>query len=49
MTTRSPTSWQSDDELFTLARRKLFTAVVGDVMDKVGLRNQFLDPRIGYS
>jgi hypothetical protein len=26
--------WQSDSELFQLARRELFTAVVGDVMDK---------------
>lgn len=35
-----------DDELFALARRELFTAVVGDVMDKLGLRHQFLPPRI---
>src|SRR5215211_6944275 len=39
-------SWSSDDELFGLARRELFTAVVGDVMDKLGLRRQFLFPRI---
>ena len=39
--------WQSDDELYQLARRELFTAVVGDVMDKLGLQSQFLDPRIG--
>src|SRR5687767_5974341 len=38
--------WQSDDELFALARRELFTAVVGDVMDKLGPRRQFLSPRI---
>jgi len=38
--------WQSDDELFQLARRELFTAVVGDVMDKLGLRRQFLSPQI---
>ena len=44
MTTTTP--WQSDDELFALARRELFTAVVGDVMDKLGLRRQFLSPRI---
>src|SRR3712207_806621 len=42
----SMTSWQSDDELFALARRELFTAVVGDVMDKLGLRRQFLFPQI---
>jgi regulator of RNase E activity RraA len=40
------TLWQSDDELFALARRELFTAVVGDVMDKLGLRRQFLSPQI---
>src|SRR4051794_1144363 len=38
--------WNSDDELFQLARRELFTAVVGDVMDKLGLRRQFLFPQI---
>lgn len=38
--------WESDQELFTLARRELFVAVVGDVMDNLGLRRQFLPPRI---
>ena len=38
--------WRSDEELFALVRRELFTAVVGDVMDKMGLRRQFLPPRI---
>jgi regulator of RNase E activity RraA len=38
--------WNSDDELFALVRRELFTAVVGDVMDKLGLRHQFLPPQI---
>jgi len=46
MTTPSTTLWQSDDELFALARRELFTAVVGDVMDKLCLRRQFLSPEI---
>jgi regulator of RNase E activity RraA len=36
--------WQSDDELFSLAKKELFTAVVGDVMDKMGLLTQFLPP-----
>jgi hypothetical protein len=27
--------WANDEELFDLARRELFTAVVGDVMDKL--------------
>jgi regulator of RNase E activity RraA len=38
--------WKNDDDLFALARRELFTAVVGDVMDKVDLRHQFLPPEI---
>src|SRR3954464_8854463 len=40
------TLWKSDEELFSLARRELFTAVVGDVMDKLGLQRQFLFPQI---
>lgn len=43
---RMTTYWQSDDQLFDLARRELYTAVVGDIMDKLGLRNQFLPPQI---
>ncbi len=38
--------WQSDQELFELARRELFTAVVGDIMDTMGLQKQFLPPQI---
>lgn len=38
--------WQSEEELFALMRRELFTAVVGDVMDKLGLQRQFLPPQI---
>ncbi len=38
--------WQSDEELFQLARRELFVAVVGDVMDRLGLQHQFLPPQI---
>lgn len=38
--------WQSDDELFSTIRRELFTCVVGDVMDKMGLQHQFLPPQI---
>ena len=40
------TLWQTDDELFGLARTELFPAVVGDVMDKLGLQHQFLPPQI---
>jgi regulator of RNase E activity RraA len=38
--------WHSDAELFGLVRRELFTAVVGDVMDTMNLRHQFLPPAI---
>lgn len=38
--------WNDDSELFALCREELFTAVVGDVMDKIGLRRQFLPPQI---
>src|ERR687895_414564 len=38
--------WGSDEELFDTLRRDLFTAVVGDVMDTMGLLRQFLPPQI---
>jgi regulator of RNase E activity RraA len=38
--------WQSEEGLFGLIRRELFTAVVGDVMDKIGLQRQFLPPQV---
>jgi regulator of RNase E activity RraA len=38
--------WSSDAEVFQSARRELFSAVLGDVMDKMGLRSQFLPPAI---
>lgn len=40
------TDWSSDDELFALASRELFTCVVGDIMDKLRLFHQFLPPQI---
>lgn len=39
-------NWKSDDELFSIVPRELFTCVVGDVMDKMGLQHQFLPPQI---
>ena len=36
----------SDAEAFQSARRELFSAVIGDVMDKLGLQHQFLPPAI---
>ncbi|RED23659.1 regulator of RNase E activity RraA [Flavobacterium cutihirudinis] len=38
--------WKNDDELFDIVRNELYTAVVGDIMDKLGLLNQFLPPQI---
>ena len=38
--------WQSDAEMFAVARAELFPAVVGDVMDTMGLLHQFLPPAI---
>jgi len=35
-----------DEELFRLVREQLYTAVVGDVMDRAGLVHQFLPPAI---
>ena len=38
--------WGNDDELFSIVRKELYTAVVGDIMDKQGYIHQFLSPRI---
>jgi len=38
--------WVNDDELFDLIRNRLFTAVIGDIMDKLGMLHQFLSPAI---
>lgn len=38
--------WKSDAELFSIARKELFTAVVGDAMDQMQLQHQFLPPEI---
>lgn len=38
--------WDTDDELFHIVRKELYTAVVGDIMDKLGLLHQFLPPQI---
>ncbi len=37
---------QTDTDRFAIIREKLFTAVVGDVMDSLGLLRQFLPPEI---
>ncbi|MCT4619829.1 MAG: RraA family protein [Marinisporobacter sp.] len=38
--------WNNDDELFALMRKELFSAVIGDIMDKMGYFHQFLPPQI---
>jgi regulator of RNase E activity RraA len=38
--------WTNDDELFALLKSRLFTAAVGDVLDTMGFRHQFLPPHI---
>ncbi|MDE0108864.1 MAG: RraA family protein [Bryobacterales bacterium] len=38
--------WRTDGELFELVSKELFSAVVGDVMDEIGLVHQFLPPEI---
>ena len=35
-------TWNSDHELFALAKRELFPALVGDILDKLGFLHQFL-------
>lgn len=39
------TLWKDDFELFAWMQQKLFTAVVGDILDEMGLLRQFL-PRV---
>ncbi len=41
-----PELWKDDAELFRIAREELFSAVVGDVMDKLGFFHQFLPPEV---
>lgn len=38
--------WKNDQELFTIAREELFTALVGDVLDKMGFFHQFLPQQL---
>jgi len=38
--------WRDDDELIRIIKDELYTAVVGDVMDKLGYLHQFLPPQI---
>lgn len=38
--------WNDDEQLFALMRQHLFPAVVGDILDTMGLLKQFLSPQI---
>ncbi|MEN8122884.1 MAG: RraA family protein [Bacteroidota bacterium] len=38
--------WNNDEELFAFIQKELYTAVVGDIMDKMKLFHQFLPPQI---
>ncbi len=38
--------WKNDKELFAIAKKELFTALVGDILDKMGYLHQFLSPLI---
>ncbi len=38
--------WSDDNQLFNLMRRELFSAVIGDILDTMGLLHQFLPPAI---
>ena len=34
--------WKNDEELFALMKEKLYTPVVGDILDQMGYKHQFL-------
>jgi regulator of RNase E activity RraA len=38
--------WKNDDELFRIIKQELFSAVVGDIMDKQSCLHQFLPPQV---
>jgi len=38
--------WKTDEELFQIVKKELYTAVVGDIMDKLGYLHQFLTSQI---
>lgn len=38
--------WHTDTQLFEIIRAELYTAVIGDIMDKMGLLHQFLPAAI---
>lgn len=38
--------WGNDEELYAIAKKELFTALVGDILDKMGFLHQFLSPQV---
>ena len=40
------TPWKNDNELYEIAKKELFVALVGDILDKMGYLHQFLPPNI---
>lgn len=40
------TSWENDGEMFALMKEKLYTPVVGDILDQMGYNHQFLPAAI---
>jgi len=40
------TLWKNDKELFAIAKKELFVALVGDILDTMGFQKQFLPPKI---
>ncbi|MEO1009928.1 MAG: RraA family protein [Bacteroidota bacterium] len=40
------TLWENDHQLYEIAKKELFVALVGDILDKMGYRHQFLPPAI---
>ena len=38
--------WKNDTEMFDLMKEKLYTPVVGDILDQMGYSHQFLPPAI---
>ena len=39
-------TWNNDNELFELMKKELYSAVIGDILDKMGYLHQFLPYRI---
>ena len=38
--------WKNDKKMFELAKKEMFVALVGDILDKMGYTKQFLSPHL---